>query len=180
MSYSTAILQDRAWRLWAAEQLVLMTFPEGRIGVKTPVLGHHAPPRRGRFTPGMMGGRNPTGFMLGGVCAMLFWAKSKLWLLGARETKWGCIPVSQGSHPTCNATRHHPACAPSTLGARRMDGRGRREWGWLLHPGCDSQSPCSVPTAFSHSGHLLFACPAQRESLPGLKGSHLHGENRLS
>lgn len=92
LSYSTAILQDRAWRLWAAEQLVLMTFPEGRTGVKTPVLGHHAPPRRGCFTPGMMGGRNPTGFMLGGACAMLFWAKSKLWLLGAREMKWGCIP----------------------------------------------------------------------------------------
>lgn len=43
LSYSTAILQDRAWRLWAAEQLVLMTFPEGRIGVKTLVLGHPAP-----------------------------------------------------------------------------------------------------------------------------------------
>lgn len=26
-SYSTAILQDRAWRLWAAEQLVLTTLP---------------------------------------------------------------------------------------------------------------------------------------------------------
>lgn len=30
LSYSTAILQDRAWRLWAAEQLVLMTFPAGK------------------------------------------------------------------------------------------------------------------------------------------------------
>lgn len=31
-SYSTAILQERAWRLWAAEQLVLTTLPvdEGR------------------------------------------------------------------------------------------------------------------------------------------------------
>lgn len=26
-SYSTAILQDKAWRLWAAEQLVLTTLP---------------------------------------------------------------------------------------------------------------------------------------------------------
>ena len=26
-SYSTAILQDSAWRLWAAEQLVLTTLP---------------------------------------------------------------------------------------------------------------------------------------------------------
>lgn len=36
LSYSTAILQDRAWRLWAEEQLVLMTrFPawtRGRCG----------------------------------------------------------------------------------------------------------------------------------------------------
>lgn len=34
LSYSTAILQDSAWRLWAAEQLVLMTFPVGRDRVK--------------------------------------------------------------------------------------------------------------------------------------------------
>lgn len=26
LSYSTAILQDRAWRLWAAEQLVLIAW----------------------------------------------------------------------------------------------------------------------------------------------------------
>lgn len=31
-SYSTAILQDRAWRLWAAEQLVLTTLPVGGEG----------------------------------------------------------------------------------------------------------------------------------------------------
>lgn len=28
-SYSTAILQDKAWRLWAAEQFVLMTLSVG-------------------------------------------------------------------------------------------------------------------------------------------------------
>lgn len=29
-SYSTAILQDKAWRLWAAEQLVLTVLPVSR------------------------------------------------------------------------------------------------------------------------------------------------------
>lgn len=32
-SYSTAILQDRAWRLWAAEQLVRTTLPVDRGGL---------------------------------------------------------------------------------------------------------------------------------------------------
>lgn len=33
LSYSTAILQDKAWRLWAAEQLVLITwFPAWKRG----------------------------------------------------------------------------------------------------------------------------------------------------
>lgn len=31
-SYSTAILQDRAWRLWAAEQLVFTTLAAGGVG----------------------------------------------------------------------------------------------------------------------------------------------------
>lgn len=36
-SNSTAILQDRAWRLWAAEQLVLTTLPVNKGGaVKGP------------------------------------------------------------------------------------------------------------------------------------------------
>lgn len=44
LSYSTAILQDRAWRLWAAEQLVLMTFPKGRDGGQSPAPGYPTPP----------------------------------------------------------------------------------------------------------------------------------------
>lgn len=44
LSYSTAILQDRAWRLWAAEQLVLMTFPAGKKRGRNPALVHPTPP----------------------------------------------------------------------------------------------------------------------------------------
>ena len=44
-SYSTAILQDRAWRLWAAEQLVLTTLPvnKGRGAVSRFELAQRGP-----------------------------------------------------------------------------------------------------------------------------------------
>lgn len=81
LSYSTAILQERACRLWAAEQLVLMTFPAGRDRGQRPVPGYPTPPRlleQRCFTmhiPGAAGGME-TPRMLDGFPATSLWAKN--------------------------------------------------------------------------------------------------------
>lgn len=54
-SYSTAILQDSAWRLWAAEQLVSTTLPVcGQEAVSRPGLHRPQtlPPARPSSAPG--------------------------------------------------------------------------------------------------------------------------------
>lgn len=80
LSYSTAILQDRAWRLCAAEQLVLMTFPEGRdTGLKSSA-GASRSLKYGCFTvrtTGVMGGIPRVSVMPSGLCTTLFGIKDK-------------------------------------------------------------------------------------------------------